>query len=243
LEVVEFLCQRYPAALKRTNSQHQTPLHLAVLSHAHESVIACVLQWYPTAAQLADDRGWTPTHYVCQNNSSTSGSSAANVLRLLLQENSASVASTVTRNLEKPLHIAAQSNAGEVIRVLLETKYNSSSNSSSNSNNMETTATTTAVTPSILAAVPTTTSSSNTDRVRSTTTTTTTTAPASCTDSKLFTPLHYYAMHGNWMDASILKLLIEACPQAKYMANEDDCTPFELAAQAHASRNLLALLQ
>ena len=224
-ELVEFLCQRYPVALKHTNSLHQTPLHLAVLSRSDFRVIECLLRWYPTAAQLADAHGWTPTHYACQH------SGRGEVLRLLLQDSSC-VAGTITSRLEKPLHIAARHNATDLIGILLEAAYHPrGSVPSAPALDRE---------PSIAldAAAAATSPRDGRHGLRRTLA-----SPASCTDAAFCTPLHYLATHGDRGDAGMLRRLVEACPSAKYATNENGCTPYELAVQAHAAPDLLSILQ
>jgi Ankyrin repeats (3 copies) len=120
IELVDFLCKRYPEALRQTNKKLQTPLHLAVSTpFLNETLIQRLLKGYPTAAQLADEQGWTPAHYVCQ--SRRTDGIAARVLSLILRH-SPSSADAVTRNLEKPIHIAARNNADDVIQILLESE-------------------------------------------------------------------------------------------------------------------------
>jgi ankyrin repeat protein len=117
-DVINFLCQRYPEALRQTNQKLQTPLHLAVSApYLNEAAIQLLLEGYPTAAMLADEYGWTPAHYVCQKR--RPDGSAARVLSLILRH-SPSSADAVTRNLEKPIHIAAKNDADDLIQIFLE---------------------------------------------------------------------------------------------------------------------------
>jgi hypothetical protein len=122
-DVVEFLCQRYPEALRQTNQKLQTPLHLAVSApYLNEAAIQLLLEGYPTAAMLADEHGWTPAHYVCR--ARRPDGSAARVLSLILRH-APSSADAVTRNLEKPIHIAAKNDADDLIQIFLEIETSS----------------------------------------------------------------------------------------------------------------------
>jgi ankyrin repeat protein len=238
--LIEFLCQRFPSALKETNARLQTPLHLALsTSRIDEPIVVCLLTWYPTAALLADEDGWTPTHYVCRQQ----GDSATRVLRLLLEHMPAAI-DTSTRNLEKPIHVAAQHSACDLVRVFMEaaesqahpsemelcnhvtachTRYERTSGLAKDRANAA------SVNPHALCRLPFTPGSPS--------------SLASCLDSKSNTPVHYLAMHGNRVDEEVMRALIESCPQLKAMRNADGLTPFDLAIDSSMPEDLLSCLR
>jgi ankyrin repeat protein len=240
VKLVEFLCQRFPPALKQTNSRLQTPLHLALsASRIDEPIVSCLLTWYPTAALLADEGGWTPTHYVCRHQ----GDSATRALRLLLEHTPAAI-DAVTRNLEKPIHIAAQKNAGELIGVFMEVAEAHADASQVDICMHEAECSTHCEKTSVLrndGAIP----ASDEPRAlcRPPPSPAIPSLLASCLDFKANTPIHYLAMHGNRADQEAMRTLIDSWPHGKTIRNADGSTPFELAVESGASEDVLNLLR
>lgn len=137
VECVAFLVEKFPSAVRQTNAGYQTPLHLACISssvhgsfdsdtmgHAARpvdlAVVALLLEHYPTAAQLADGNGWTPLHHVCR-----SADSSVELVRALIQASPGAISAT-TRQLERPVHVAAEYNA-ELVELLVENDINAAS--------------------------------------------------------------------------------------------------------------------
>jgi ankyrin repeat protein len=103
---MEFLTNKYAEATRHTNIDHQTPLHLLLQSPCCtlESV-EYMLDRYPTAALLADGRGWTPMHLACHYGASL------DILKALARTSRQTVQQS-TQRLEKPLHLACQRGGG-----------------------------------------------------------------------------------------------------------------------------------
>jgi hypothetical protein len=100
IQVVEYLVQKFPEAVRVTNYSHQTPVHMACMSNQISlPVVELLLEHYPTAAQLADQDGYTPFHLACLHGAKTE------LLQLLMQT-SPSVIRMSTRALQKALHVA-----------------------------------------------------------------------------------------------------------------------------------------
>jgi hypothetical protein len=100
-DVVEFLMQKFPEAVRVTNYAHRTCLHMACMSDTIcRATLMALLDRYPTAAQLADQDGYTPFHLACWHGASME-------LLLLLIQTSPSVVRMSTRSLQKPLHVAS----------------------------------------------------------------------------------------------------------------------------------------
>jgi hypothetical protein len=99
IQVVEYLVQKFPEAVRVTNYSHQTPVHMACMSDQISlPVVELLLEHYPTAAQLADQDGYTPFHLACLHGANTE------LLQLLIQT-SPSVIRMNTRALQKALHV------------------------------------------------------------------------------------------------------------------------------------------
>jgi hypothetical protein len=99
IQVVEYLVQKFPEAVRVTNYSHQTPVHMACMSDQISiPVVELLLEHYPTAAQLADQDGYTPFHLACLHGAKTE------LLQLLIQT-SPSVIRMNTRALQKALHV------------------------------------------------------------------------------------------------------------------------------------------
>jgi hypothetical protein len=99
IQVVEYLVQKFPEAVRVTNYSHQTPVHMACMSDQISlPVVELLLEHYPTAAHLADQDGYTPFHLACLHGAKME------LLQLLIQT-SPSVIRMNTRALQKALHV------------------------------------------------------------------------------------------------------------------------------------------
>ena len=98
-----FLLRVFPEGALKPNKQLQTPLHLACIAkELNVDVLRLLLDVYPTALHMSDDKGWTPLHNLCANRQATTSA-----LQLVLA--SPMGISAVTMDLQKPLHVAAAS--------------------------------------------------------------------------------------------------------------------------------------
>jgi ankyrin repeat protein len=137
VQVVSFLLARYGEAAKRTNQEHQTPLHLAcqvatpgpttssssstsldrLVREPNLQVLKVLLEHYPTASQLADREGNLPLHWALQ----TSGISLSRCQALAAPKPHHQTLRRSNRILEKPLHVACRFGVSmEVLSWLLE---------------------------------------------------------------------------------------------------------------------------
>jgi ankyrin repeat protein len=183
--VVEYLVQKFPEAVRVTNYSHQTPVHMACMSDKISlDVVELLLEHYPTAAQLADQDGYTPFHLACLHG-------APKELLHLLIRTSPSVIRMSTRSLQKALHVTClHAPLLETVQLLLKRDPSS---------------------------------------VRA-------------TDELFQTPLHC-AVQGN-ADQQIVQLLVQAHGGARYLKNDFDETPFNMAERlGTVSADVLALLK
>jgi Ankyrin repeats (3 copies) len=104
--VLSFLLHRYVDAVRITNHQHCTPLHLACQRpDVQAAALALLLNPFATAAGLADGHGYTPLHHAC-----LVGAPPEVLGRLV---GGAAVSSSTawrmtSRRLEKPLHLVCR---------------------------------------------------------------------------------------------------------------------------------------
>lgn len=115
IDTVQYLLEIFPEAARRTNRSHETPLHLLCRAKRPDlAVLDLLLQYYPAAAQTADNSvGYTPLHQVLENNNYT-------VFQRLI-ETSPMAITAVTADLQKSLHIAAGSGASnKILKKIIE---------------------------------------------------------------------------------------------------------------------------
>jgi hypothetical protein len=126
-EIIEFLIRRFPDAVKRTDENQQTPLHWACELQSDFRIVQLLLDVFPAAAQLVDCNGNSPLHIFLQNlpriengvkENSIHRRNAESILLSLLSTSPLTI-STVTANLEKPLHVAVQNDACDLSIIKL----------------------------------------------------------------------------------------------------------------------------
>jgi len=122
LEVVKFLYERYPEAIRIKGSCERLPLHTADVNNASKETVEFLIDMYPDAVRVVDEYGGLPLHCAC------SYGGAREIVQLLIDRysgeaiyhNGLAVSNIVGRI---PLHCAANNQTALDLFPLLLERY------------------------------------------------------------------------------------------------------------------------